>query len=764
MKTKRLLLFLFAVAFLSMLGSNAYAQWGDGSPRVGSTVKVSNDTELQRVAHDPYIGEAVLAGGFYSTLNRKVQEGEALTFTSRNGGGTVKGPLTNPCQVGYYTLLNRCYDAGSTSLNLESFATAALVDPGPCPSPSPTGGWAIISALGPGGTITATTLSGNTNYVATVNNLQEGGYYVFEYTWADFSSLITSTFYIWGTPKIEAFADQGICTNNLTSTVISSTVNPFYDVVTLPYTTRTSNTSYAWSSTGGATFDNSASATPKFSGSTPAGTYTVTLTVTETILSNGVVPGHTCTKTSTKVVTVYDLPTVDAGNGGSIGNCSSPGSSFQIAATSTGNSFLWTGTGSAYLSSTTILSPIFSGAPVGTYTLTLTATNTITSCSQSDDVTIIVDALPTADAGAGTTMGVCGKTYQLAASVTGTPAYGFAWTGAGSGYLNSTVIEDPIFTSSVAGTYTLVLTVTDSYGCTASDNVTIVVDPAPTADAGLGSTMGVCTRVYNLNATATGTATLGFAWTGAGTSYLNSTSVEDPIFTSALAGTYTLVLTVTDNYGCTASDNVTIVVDPAPTADAGAGTIMGVCGKTYQLAATVTGTATLGFAWTGAGTSYLSSTAVEDPLFTSSVAGTYTLVLTVTDKYGCTASDNLTIVVDPAPTADAGAGTIMGVCGKTYQLAATVSGTATLLFAWTGDGSSYLSSTSIEDPLFTSSVAGTYTLVLTVTDTYGCTASDNVTIVVDPAPTADADAGTRMGVCGKKWREAREVVGDERRK
>ncbi|HNS17367.1 MAG TPA: hypothetical protein PKI34_06060, partial [Bacteroidales bacterium] len=145
------------------------------------------------------------------------------------------------------------------------------------------------------------------------------------------------------------------------------------------------------------------------------------------------------------------------------------------------------------------------------------------------------------DAGEGGIIGECSdQIFQINASVTGTEPYTYEWTGDGVNYLNFTTIEDPIFGPAPDGSYTLTLTVTDDYGCTASDNVTIIVAPAPTVEAGTGGTIGECaSETFQIAASSSGTG-LEFAWTGTGTAYLSSTTIEDPIFGPAPDGSYTL--------------------------------------------------------------------------------------------------------------------------------------------------------------------------------------------------------------------------------
>ena len=54
-------------------------------------------------------------------------------------------------------------------------------------------------------------------------------------------------------------------------------------------------------------------------------------------------------------------------------------------------------------------------------------------------------------------------------------------------------------------------------------------------------------------------------WTGTGTPFLDQVNISNPTFSAPATGTFNLSYTVTDEYNCTATDNVTITINPEPT-------------------------------------------------------------------------------------------------------------------------------------------------------------------------------------------------------
>lgn len=119
-----------------------------------------------------------------------------------------------------------------------------------------------------------------------------------------------------------------------------------------------------------------------------------------------------------------------------------------------------------------------------------------------------------------------------------------------------------------------------------------------------------------------------------------------------------------------------------------------------------------------------------------------TYMITATDASGCTSTSQILIKVIPGPSVQAGADQV--TCpGGSVNLSATASGgTTPYTFTWSNNLGT--------GPNKTVTPASTTTYSVTVTDANGCTASDDVIVTVQPAPSvgivkADAKCGLSNG-------------------
>ncbi|MEQ8908505.1 MAG: PKD domain-containing protein, partial [Vicingaceae bacterium] len=492
-------------------------------------------------------------------------------------------------------------------------------------------------------------------------------------------------------PVVDAGADQAICIGSST-TLGGSPTGP-------------AGASYQWDNA--STLNDATSANPT---ATPTVTTTYTVTVTDA--------STTCTNTDQITITVNPLPIVDAGLDQTICN----GTTATLGGSPTGPSgstYLWDN--AATLNNATDPNPIASPTSTTTYTVTVTDGN---GCVDSDQITITVDPLPDADAGADQT--IClNESIAIGGSPTSTVSGAtFSWDNAAT--LNNATDPNPLATPTATTTYTV--TVTHPNGCTATDQITVTVNPLPNADA--GQDQDICiglSTVIGGNPTGPGGST--YAWDN--TASLNDGTIANPTASPTITTTYTV--TVTDGVGCTNTDQVTITVNPLPTADAG-------LDQTICEFDTVSiGSANdpnLSYAWDNAAT--LKDATVSDPEAFPSVSTTYTV--TVTDGNGCTNTDQVTLTVLPAPFANPGNPDTLCV-GESATLGGSPTGPVGATYAW--DNASTLSNPNVSNPVAVPNVTTTYTV--TVTGTNGCTNTGSVEIVVNPLP--NVDAGQDQTIC-----------------
>lgn len=465
------------------------------------------------------------------------------------------------------------------------------------------------------------------------------------------------------------------CTNSASIAVVADLTPPDYNLVpppvldctspstnlTLGISSNTAGVTYQWASMGQGNVISGATTTAPLV-SAP-GVYGVTITN----------PANGCFAFDVvNVIADLSPPDVSVTPPTTI-TCNSIGGQELLTASSTVASvtYQWTASGGGNIIPPSNQAAIFVDA-AGTYQVVVTALN---GCTASASTTVVVAPPPsTSVSGAAT---VCsGQAVTL--NATGGPFVSYSWS---NGMGSPSITVNPTNNTSYS------VTVTDSFGCTASAaaNVPVNQPPQPAISGSLSFCLGGSTVLD------AGTGYVSYLWSPGGSS--------NQSITASSAGAYSVV--VTDANGCTGSTSVQVVVNsvltPNITGD------LSVCeGTTTELNA---GTGFTDYIWSNGGQGQ----------FVTVPAGTY--IVTVTGGAGCTGTGTVTVVQTPNPQPQISGNP--NICtGQTTVLSAGN-------FAQYNWGNSF-------NPTLTVSTGGTYSV--TVTDAEGCTGSDNFVVTENPNP------------------------------
>lgn len=397
----------------------------------------------------------------------------------------------------------------------------------------------------------------------------------------------------------------------------------------------------------------------------------------------------TCSLTDTLLITVNPLPIVDAGPNFAI--CIDAGIQTLNGTPSTGT---WTGIG--ITNPTGQFTPTAAGT--GTFVLTYTYTDAL-SCSNSDNLTVLVNPLPVVNAGPDSIACNQPLPFQLGAS----PAGG-TWSG-------PNVSATGLFTPNGTGSFTLTYTFTDANGCTAFDSRILTINNPTTANAGPDFAICVGSPAITLNPTPTGGTWMGTSTTPAG------------VFTPNTVGSYNLIYQIGSG-ACFSSDTLVALVNPLPVVNAGLDQNACISAPPVNLSGTP-----VGGTWSGTGITNSSG------IFSPSTAGvgTHTITYSYTNANGCTNSDQLLFTINALPLVNAGADTTL--CNQPFpvQFNATPSGGT-----WSGPNISAGGS-------FTPLTVGSFTVTYTFSNGAGCTNSDSrIITVVNPIA---SNAGPDLSAC-----------------
>ncbi len=352
------------------------------------------------------------------------------------------------------------------------------------------------------------------------------------------------------------------------------------------------------------------------------GTNAYPLTSTTYTLTIGDLNG--CIDSDDVDVNVYPQFVINAGIDQSI--CTGDSVSLNASAAA---SYSWSP--STGLSCANCQSPFAFPNSTTTYTLTATDAN---GCTETDDIIISVNQLPTGTISPGTT--ICnGDSVQL--NVSGGASYSWLPTST----LSCNTCNNPFAFPTSTTTYTV--SIISAAGCSVIDSVTLSVNTSLVVNA--GADVSICSgNSVQLNASGGGN----YSWSPS--TGLSSTTINNPVANPIITTTYDLV--VTDANGCSGTDDVTVTVNPNPIANAGLDLV--VCDGTSNLIGgnptATSGTSPYNYSWlpvTG-----LDNPALSNPTATISSAQNYSVI--VTDANGCTAIDAMNVTVTPMPVATAG--------------------------------------------------------------------------------------------------------------
>ena len=336
---------------------------------------------------------------------------------------------------------------------------------------------------------------------------------------------------------------------------------------------------------------------------------------------------------------------------------------------------LWVAYNASYYWSTGETTQTISVTDGGIYRVTVT--NFLTGCEVSSNP-IEITVHPTPIVNLGPNIELCnGQNSNLDAG----PGYvTYNWSNGSSGQLLI-----------VNNTNNYSVMVTDQFGCTNSDTVSILVHPNPIID--LGNDTVLCGNYIFLSS---GIGYNSYSWNN-GLSFNPSLLVET-------SGTY--FLSVLDSNNCSGFD--TIIVDIHNLPSISLGNDLSACGNSIVLNA---GPGFSSYNWNnGLGL---------NQFFPVNTTGTYNVK--VTDQYGCNAKDTIIVNINSLPDVNLGLDILLEL-NNTLILDA---GSGYLNYQWnTGTTSQTLQINGWDYPL------GPITFSVTVMDANGCFNSDQITITI----------------------------------
>ena len=307
-------------------------------------------------------------------------------------------------------------------------------------------------------------------------------------------------------------------------------------------------------------------------------------------------------------------------------------------------------------------------------------------------------------------------------SVTGGAIAGWAWDFGG---LGNSIVQSPSYTFAVSGTFTVSLAVVTADLCSAIYSEDIIIYPTPVADfAAPDVCLGNPTIFTNQSTVSSGVITLnGWDFDDTGVS-----ANASPTHGYTTAGTFSVTLAVSSNFGCNGLTTQNVNVNPLP--------VIAATHADISCAGLADGVATATASGSTAPYTYQWNDQLQQNTTTIQNLNAGPYMVTVTDALGCV-SDTTVTIVQPLPiNVNLIAGDDTCLYGNGALQAVMLGGTAPFAYVWSAiRDSSSISSTLIPPAGWNRGLSpGEYSVI--VTDAGGCIVVDTATVGLVPPPVA----------------------------
>ena len=546
-----------------------------------------------------------------------------------------------------------------------------------------------------------------------------------------FSNLTSPGFSMYVSPSstttytVSSLTDSGGCIYTSTPPIVV-TVNPLpaantggnkqYCIggSTVLGTTAVSGNTYLWSP---ATGLNNATVSNPIANPTVTTTYTLT----ETKTSTG------CVKSNSTVVSVHPIPVANAGSNQVL----TTGSITTLNGSATGglSPYHYSWAPANLLVNANVQNPTTVAINFSTM-FTLTVTDSISGCSDTDNVTITISGGPIFSIASATPTGICtGSSSQLNLLTSGgTGTYTYTWSSDPPGFTSAS-IPNPLVSPTVTTKYYVLIS---DGTLNRTDSITVTVYPNPPAVITPAGSTNLCQGSSVVLNAPTGTG-FQYKWFKDNVQISGATSSS---YTANTAGSYVLQVTNSTNCSSTSSPLV-IVVNPNPLATITAGGSLSICtGDSVKLA--TNNAAGLTWQWR---LNAVNISGATDSVYYAKQSGTFSVL--VTNVHNCsTLSANQTVTVNPIPNAlitPAGSTTI---CAGSSLILNANSG-AGQTYKWYKDG---VLITGAVSSSYTATQPGSYTLQ--VTSSANCSQMSTAVVVSQHlTPTSSISATGALGFC-----------------